>query len=73
MGFLLNIFHARIEKNVEIEEIATGIKVIGYEQGTKIFQVSKQTLLNHVKNKVKNPKWRLTGKRYKNNGENNNE
>ena len=77
-GNLLNEFtqeHLKTNSGyyVEIEEIATGIKVVGYEQGAKTFQVSKQTLLNHVKNKVKNPKWRLTGKRYKSNGENNDE
>lgn len=50
---------------VEIEEIKTGKKVRGYEEASKVFNVSKQTILNHTKNKVKNPKWRLTGQRFK--------
>lgn len=47
----------------EIEEIVTGKLFIGYEEVANYFNVSKQTILNHTKNKVKNPKWRLTGKR----------
>ena len=47
----------------EIEEIATGKLFIGYEEVANYFNVSKQTVLNHTKNKVKSPKWRLTGKR----------
>lgn len=50
---------------VEIEEISTGKKVLGYEEGVKVFGVSKQTLLNHTKGKVKHPKWKLTGQRFK--------
>ena len=52
---------------VEIEEILTGKKVIGYEKAVAEFGVSKQTILNHVKGKVKNPKWKLTGQRFKEN------
>lgn len=52
---------------VEIEEILTGKKVIGYEKAVAEFGVSKQTILNHVKGKVKNPKWKLTGQRFREN------
>jgi len=49
----------------EIEEIATGKLFNGYCEAAKACNVSEQTILNHTKNKVKNPKWRLTGKRIK--------
>lgn len=52
---------------VEIEYLPTHELFIGYEQATKTYHVSKQTILNHVKGKVKNPKWRLTGKKFKEN------
>ncbi len=47
----------------EIEEIATGKLFNGYYEAAKQNNISLQTILNHTKNKVKNPKWRLTGKR----------
>lgn len=50
---------------VEIEEIETGRIFIGYEEASKMTGKSKQTILNHTKGKVKNPKWKLTGKRVK--------
>lgn len=52
---------------VEIEEILTGKKIIGYEKAIVEFGVSKQTLLNHVKGRVKKPKWRLTGNKFREN------
>lgn len=66
-----DITQEKIKKNsgyfVEIEEIATGKTVIGYDKAVEEFGVSKQTILNHVKGKVKEPRWRLTGKRFKEN------
>lgn len=50
---------------VEIEEIDTGILYIGYDEASLKTGKSKQTIQNHTKNRVKNPKWRLTGKRYR--------
>lgn len=58
-----------IKKNkgyyVEIEEIATGKKFIGYNQAAEYAHLHPITIKNHTHNKVKNPKWRLTGKRFK--------
>lgn len=48
---------------VEIEEIATGKIFYGYDELSEYTGLSKTTLYKHTKNKVKNPKWRLTGKR----------
>lgn len=50
---------------LEIEEIATGKKFIGVKEVAKIFQVSENTVTNHIKNKVKNPCWRTNGERIK--------
>ena len=47
----------------EIEEIATGKLFIGYQAAAKYSGLHEETIRNHTKNKVKNPKWRLTGKR----------
>ena len=55
---------------VEIEEIATGKKFYGYEEVAKNFGVSKDTVRKHVKNMVQHPKWRLTGKRFRENPNN---
>lgn len=55
---------------VEIEEIATGKLFIGYDSAVQYSGLSRQTILNHTKGKVKNPKWRLTGKRFKENEKN---
>ena len=49
----------------EIEEIATGKKFIGYKAASKYSGLHEETIRNHTKGKVKNPKWRLTGKRIK--------
>ena len=51
---------------VEIEEIETGKLYIGYEEAASATGKSVATIANHTKNKVKNPKWKLTGKRYRN-------
>lgn len=55
---------------VEIEEITTGKKFYGYEEVAKIFGVSKETVRKHVKNLVQHPKWKLTGKRFRENPNN---
>lgn len=55
---------------VEIEEIATGKKFYGYEQVSTVFGVSRETVRNHLKNRVQHPRWRLTGKRVKENPNN---
>lgn len=55
---------------VEIEEIATGKKFYGYEEVAAVFGVSKETVRKHLKNMVQHPKWRLTGKRVKENPNN---
>lgn len=47
----------------EIEEIATGKKFIGYKAASEYSGLHEETIRNHTKGKVKNPKWRLTGKR----------
>lgn len=58
-----------IKKNtgyyIEIEEIVTGKLFNGIKAVQNEFQVSEQTVLNHLNNKVKNPRWRRTGKRIK--------
>lgn len=48
---------------VEIENIETGEITYGYEDTIKKYNISKSTLNNHLKGRVKNPKWQLTGKR----------
>ena len=48
---------------VEIEEIETGKIFYGYEEAAVVCHVSKATIGNHVKGKVKNPRWKLTGNR----------
>lgn len=50
---------------VEIEEIATGKKFIGYDQVAEYAHLHPMTIKNHTHNKVKNPKWKLTGKRFR--------
>lgn len=50
---------------VEIKEISTGRLFRGYEQASQYAGVSRATIINHTQNKVKNPKWELTGKRFK--------
>lgn len=66
-----SITKERIKKNsgffVEIEEIATGKLFYGYEDVAKNFGVCKETVRKHVQNIVAKPKWRLTGKRTKEN------
>lgn len=49
----------------EIEEIATGKKFIGHKAASEYSGLHEETIRNHTKGKVKNPKWRLTGKRIK--------
>ena len=49
----------------EIEEIATDKKFIGYKAASEYSGLHEETIRNHTKGKVKNPKWRLTGKRIK--------
>lgn len=70
-NMLNNITKERIKKNggtfVEIEEIATGKLFYGYEDVAKNFGVCKDTVRKHVQNIVAKPKWRLTGKRTKEN------
>lgn len=48
---------------VEIEEIETGKVFYGYEEAAAACHVSKATIGNHVKGRVKNPRWKLTGNR----------
>lgn len=52
---------------IELEEIATGKKFIGYDEASNYSGLSKQALLNHVKGRVKKPRWRLTGQRFREN------
>lgn len=52
---------------VELEEISTGKTFIGYDKACEYSGLSKQAILNHVKGKTKVQKWRLTGKRFKEN------
>lgn len=56
-----------IKKNtgylVEIENIETKELTYGYDATAEKYHVSKSTINNHIKGRVKNPKWRLTGKR----------
>lgn len=53
----------------EIEEIATGKKFIGYDNLSKYTGLSKATLYKHTKNKIKNPRFKLTGKRFREKGD----
>lgn len=66
-----SITKERIKKNggafVEIEEISTGKLFYGYEDVAKNFGVCKGTVRKHVQNIVSKPRWRLTGKRTKEN------
>ena len=48
---------------IEIEDIQTGEKFNGYKEVSEKYRVCEQTVLNHLNNKVKNPRWRRTGKR----------
>ena len=50
---------------IEIEEIATGKRFIGYDEAVKYSGLSKQCLLNHIKGRVKTPKWRATGNKFR--------
>lgn len=50
---------------IEIEELDTGNLYIGYEDAASKTGYSKTTINNHVLGKVKNPKWRATGKKYR--------
>lgn len=52
---------------VELQEISTGKTFIGYDEAIAYSGLSKQAILNHVKGRVKNPRWRLTGKRFREN------
>lgn len=58
-----------IKKNtgylIEIEEIKTGLLFYGLKETAEYFNVCEMTILNHLNNKVKNPRWRRTGKRVK--------
>lgn len=66
-----DITKERIKRNsgtfVEIEEIATGKLFYGYEDVANNFNVCKETVRKHVQNIVLKPRWRLTGKRTKEN------
>lgn len=57
----------KIKKNggalVEIEEIATGKTFWGYEEASKYSGLHIVTIQNHTRNRVKKPKWRLTGRK----------
>lgn len=57
----------RLKKNggdyVEIEEIATGRIFQGYQEASKATGMSKAGILLHTKNRVKEPRFRLTGKK----------
>ena len=61
------ITNERIKRNggalVEIEEIATGKCFWGYDAAAEYSGLCKVTLQNHTANKVKAPKWRLTGRK----------
>lgn len=50
---------------VEIREISTGKLFRGYKQASQYSGVSCNTIYKHTHNKVKNPKWELTGRRFK--------
>lgn len=57
----------KISKNggafFEIENIETGEKFIGIQAAADASRVCKATVQNHLKGKVKNPKWKYTGKK----------
>ena len=55
---------------VEIREINTGKLFRGYEQASQYSGISCNTIYKHTHNKVKNPKWELTGRRFKEISEN---
>lgn len=59
----------RLKKNggdyVEIEEIATRRIFRGYQEASEATGLSKSTLQHHTKNKVKEPRFKLTGRREK--------
>lgn len=48
---------------IEIEEIETGEIFVGIKEIMEKYKVSEQTVLNHLNEKVKNPRWRRTGNR----------
>lgn len=56
-----------IKKNTgylcEIEEIATKRIFKGYQEASKATGLHEETIRNHTKGKVKNPRFRLTGRR----------
>ena len=64
--------HVKTNKGyyVEIEEIATGEKFIGYDKAAEYANLNPTTIKNHTNGRVKNPKWRLTGKRFRENENN---
>lgn len=49
--------------SVEIEEIATGKTFWGYEEASQYSGLHIVTIQNHTRNKVKHPKWCLTGRK----------
>ena len=57
----------KISKNggafFEIENIETGEKFIGIQAAADASRVCKATVQNQLKGKVKNPKWKYTGKK----------
>lgn len=57
----------RIKKNggalVEIEEISSGKTFWGYDEAAAYSGLHPVTIQNHTANKVKTPKWRLTGRK----------
>lgn len=55
---------------VEIREINTGKLFRGYKQASQYSGVSCNTIYKHTHNKVKNPKWELTGRKFKEISEN---
>lgn len=60
----------RLKKNgesyyVEIEEIATGRIFHGYQEASKATGLSKAAILQHTKNRVKEPHFKLTGRKGK--------
>lgn len=48
---------------VEIEEISTGKTFWGYEEASKYSGLHIVTIQKHTNNRVKHPKWRLTGRK----------
>lgn len=67
------ISYRRIQYNggalVEIEEIATGKCFWGYDAAAEYAKCHKVTIQNHTGGRVKNPKWRLTGRKMSYNDE----